>query len=217
MTKGAGTAAYAPMTKSLPPLPEGYSAVPPGHVANVATFLDMKARPAAGKPLEAETGLALRRWNDPDLGGYRALFKAVGENWLWYSRLVMPDDQLRDIFANPEIEIYRLFRDDAVAGLLELDFSTPGECELSFFGLLPQAIGKGAGRFLMTEAIQLAWSRPIERFFVHTCTFDHPAALSFYRRSGFTPYQIAVEIHPDPRVTGHISRDAAPQIPIIEG
>jgi GNAT superfamily N-acetyltransferase len=203
------------MSNVTPPLPRGYSLVPPRHVANVATFLEVRAPPAASLPVP-DGGFTLVRWHDADLAAYRALFKAIGENWLWYSRLVMPDHELLRILGDPRIEIYRLFNRGGIAGMLELDFSGRNECELSFLGLVPEAIGKGAGRFLMSEAIRLAWTKPIERFWVHTCTFDHPAALAFYQRSGFTPYQVAVEIHPDPRLTGHLPRTAAPHVPIIE-
>jgi GNAT superfamily N-acetyltransferase len=203
------------MSHATPPLPRGYSLVPPRHVANIATFLEMRAKPALPSSIP-ESGLGLERWRAADLATYRTLFKAIGESWLWYSRLVMPDQELLRILRDPGIEIYRLFDRDKIAGMLELDFSGRDECELSFLGLVPEAIGKGAGRFLMNEAIRLAWAKPIERFWVHTCTFDHPAALSFYRRAGFTPYQIAVEIHPDPRLTGHMPREAAPHVPIIE-
>jgi GNAT superfamily N-acetyltransferase len=203
------------MSNATPSAPKGYSLVPPRHVANVATFLEMRAKPQILSPAP-DHGLTLEPWRDADLATYRALFKAIGENWLWYSRLVMPDHELSRILRDPRIEIYQLLNNGTAAGLLELDFSEKDDCELSFFGLLPDAIGKGAGRFLMNEAIRLAWAKPINRFWVHTCTFDHPAALSFYRRSGFTPYQVAVEIHPDPRLTGHMPRTAAPQVPIIE-
>lgn len=204
------------MSTTRPPLPEGYSPVPPGHVANVATFLAMTAPPESQPPQIDTPELTLKPWRDPDLAAYRALFKLIGENWLWYSRLVMADAKLAGILNHPDVGLYRLFRGDKVAGLLELDFHKAGECELSFFGLVPEEIGKGAGRFLMTEAIRLAWAKPITRFWVHTCSFDHPGALSFYRRSGFTPYQVAIEIHEDPRLTGHMPRGAAPQIPVIE-
>lgn len=203
------------MTPANPPLPPGYSPLPPGHVANVATFLEMRSRPDTLPQIQADD-LSIRRWQDPDLAAYRALFRTVGEAWLWQSRLFMADAKLAGIFRNPDVEIYRLFRAEAVIGLLELDFTSPGECELSFFGLVPQEIGKGAGRFLMTQAIRRAWARPIKRFWVHTCTFDHPAAIGFYRRSGFTPYDVQVEVHPDPRLTGHMPRTAAPHVAIIE-
>jgi GNAT superfamily N-acetyltransferase len=76
-------------------------------------------------------------------------------------------------------------------------------------------IGSGAGRFLMNEAIARAFARPIERLFVHTCTFDHPGAVDFYKRSGFTPYKLAIEIHDDPRLTGALPREAAPHVPLL--
>jgi hypothetical protein len=56
---------------------------------------------------------------------------------------------------------------------------------------------------------------PLRRFWVHTCSLDHPAALNFYRRAGFVPYQRAVEVFDDPRVTGLLPPDSAPQIPLI--
>jgi GNAT superfamily N-acetyltransferase len=204
------------MSNVTPSMPRGYSLVPPRHVANVATFLEMRAKPEPSQPV-AGSPFRLERWRDADLVAYRALFKTIGENWLWYSRLVMPDHELLRIFRDSRIEIYRLFDRNRIAGMIELDFSGESECELSFLGLVPEAIGKGAGRRLMEEAIRLAWAKPIDRFWVHTCTFDHPSALSFYRRSGFMPYQVAVEIHADPRLTGHMPRNAAPHVPIIEG
>jgi GNAT superfamily N-acetyltransferase len=203
------------MSKTPLSVPQGYSIVPPRHVANVATFLEMRSKPEISSPGLAKV-MTLERWQDADLATYRALFKTIGENWLWYSRLVIQDDALLRILRDPRIEIYRLLEDGVVAGLLELDFSEKDECELAFFGLMPQAIGRGAGRALMSEALHLAWAKPISRLWVHTCTFDHPLALTFYRRSGFVPYQVAIEIYPDPRLTGHMPRNAAPHVPIIE-
>ena len=71
-------------------------------------------------------------------------------------------------------------------GLLELDFREPGECELAFFGLDQSLIGSGAGRIMMNAAIDKAWEKPITRFWVHTCTLDHPAALPLYQKMGFS-------------------------------
>jgi ribosomal protein S18 acetylase RimI-like enzyme len=50
---------------------------------------------------------------------------------------------------------------------------------------------------------------------VHTCTLDHPSALGFYRRHGFTAIGRAVETFTDPRVLGVLPMDAAPQIPLL--
>jgi hypothetical protein len=63
--------------------------------------------------------------------------------------------------------------------------------------------------------VRLAWREGVERVHVHTCTLDHPAALSAYRRAGFTAYRRAVERFPDPRRLGILPRDCAPQVPLL--
>ena len=99
--------------------------------------------------------------------------------------------------------------------MLELDFRQAGECELAFIGLIPELSGKGHGRWLLAEALARAWREGVRRVHVHTCSLDHPAALSAYRRAGFTPYKRAVERFPDPRLLGILPRDCAPQIPLL--
>jgi GNAT superfamily N-acetyltransferase len=197
-------------------LQDGYSVLPPGKLANLVTCLEMTERPAPKPQPSTRSALSLQRIAQPDLHSYRALFRRIGQDWMWFSRLVMPDERLRRILTDPKVEVYTLRDGGAEIGLLELDFREEGQCELAFFGVVPEAIGRGAGRFLMDQAIALAWAHPIRRFWVHTCSFDHPSALAFYRRSGFRPYAYAVEVHDDPRLTGHLPRTAAPHIPLIE-
>ena len=67
----------------------------------------------------------------------------------------------------------------------------------------------------MNAAIDRAWSQPIRRFWVHTCTLDHPGAIAFYMRSGFRPFRRQIEIADDPRLSGVLPESAAPHIPII--
>jgi ribosomal protein S18 acetylase RimI-like enzyme len=199
-----------------PPLPLGYSPLAPRHIATVVTWLEMTRRPSPGPSHPPKGEAALR----PLAGGveaYRALFRAVGEDWLWVSRLAIPDAELRSILADPRVELCVLHQGSQPIGLLELDFRIGGECELAFFGLVPDAIGRGFGRALMAEALARAWAKPIKRFWVHTCSLDHPAALGFYRKAGFRPYKFAVEVIEDPRLTGLLPRSAAPHIPMIEG
>ena len=149
------------------------------------------------------------------IAAYRKLYRAVGTDWLWFSRLVMADEKLQAILDDPQVEFFALRKEGRDVGILELDFSQAGECELSFFGLAPDMVGAGVGRTLMNEAIDRAWSKPIKRFWVHTCTLDHPAALDFYRRSGFRPYAFQVEVFPDPRLTGALPRDCSRHVPLL--
>lgn len=199
----------------MTPLAEGYHDLPPGTLATVVTYLEMRER-APLRSERADAPWGLRLVERPALDWYRALYRHVGEPWLWSSRLSMRDDELRAIIGAREVEVFALTHDDRDEGILELDTRTPGECEIAFFGLSPAIIGSGAGRWLMNRAIARAWSRPITRFWLHTCSLDSPDALAFYIRSGFVPYDRQVEVFADPRLHGVLPRTAAPQIPLLE-
>ena len=195
-------------------LPDGYSDIPAGKIAAVVTHLEMTARPAPRPdPAGAWT---LRRVEMPPLDWFRDLYLRVGEEWLWFSRMRMPDADLAAIIQAPLVEVYALEHEGRDEGLLELDFRDAGQCEIAFFGVSANLIGSGAGRWLMNRTLELSWSRPIARVWVHTCTFDHPTALAFYRRSGFRPLRRQVEIADDPRLDGTAPRGAARNVPIID-
>ena len=190
-----------------------YDAVADGELAAIVTYLEMHAPPVAPIP---PSPLSLRRLERPDPADYRRLFRLVGSRWLWFSRLAMDDRELCAIIHDPKVELSAVI-DDAghEVGLVELDFRVPGACELAFIGLVPELAGQGHGRWLLAEALHLAWRDGIARVHVHTCTLDHPAALSAYARAGFTAYKRAIERFPDPRLTGILPADCAPQVPLV--
>lgn len=195
-------------------LPNAYYDLPQGKLANVVTCLEMLAPPQRSL-VSFPADLQLKRFAATDLESFRDLFRAVGSDLMWFSRLIMQDEDLAAILGNPAIESYALLQDGKTVGLLELNFADLPNCELAFYGLVPSAIGKGLGRALMDESIRRAWAKPITRYWVHTCTFDAPQALPFYIRSGFTPYARMVEVHDDPRLLGKLARDASPQVPLL--
>ena len=189
--------------------------VEPGMVATIVTHLEMRAQPRPA-PIPSAP-LRLVRWKAPDADAYRTLFRRVGAPWLWFSRLVMADAPLLAILHDPAVEIYAATDPRGTEiGLLELDFRSMPDCELSFLGLVPERTGKGLGRWLMAHATSLAWRKGVERFRVHTCTLDSPGALGFYMRSGFTPFAREIEKFADPRLAGIVPRDAAPHVPILD-
>lgn len=194
----------------------GLTAVPPGEMGAIVTTLEMTAPPRL-RPMP-DAPLRLVRWAKPGRDAYRTLFRRVGEPWLWFSRLVIADAALDAIIDDPAVEIHAVVdRTGIEVGLLELDFRIAGQCEIGFFGLVPELAGKGHGRWLMAQTLAMAWRKGINRVWVHTCTLDHPAALGFYRRQGFTPVSRAVETFTDPRLTGHLPKEAAPHVPVIGG
>jgi GNAT superfamily N-acetyltransferase len=195
-------------------LPNGYSDVPAGKIAAVVTHLEMTERPAL-RP-DPEGAWTLRKVPSPDLDWFRDLYRRIGDEWLWFSRLQMADAELAAIVRSPMVEVHALVHEERDRGLLELDFREAGQCELAFFGVTADLIGGGAGRWLMNRALELAWSRQVSRLSVHTCTLDHPSALAFYQRSGFRAFRRQVEIADDPRLDGTAPRRAAKHVPIIE-
>jgi GNAT superfamily N-acetyltransferase len=195
-------------------LSDGYHPVPPGRLAAVQTFLEMRSKPAL-RPTPADSSWRLERFAAADLARYRTIFHRVGDDYLWTLRLLMPDAELSRYLTDSRVEVYILATRDGDDGLLELDFRVERECEIALFGIAASLIATGAGRWLMNHALETAWAHPIERFWLHTCTLDHPNALAFYRRTGFEPYARKIEVFPDPRRLGLTRADAAPNVPIL--
>jgi GNAT superfamily N-acetyltransferase len=199
--------------KTIPLDLDGYTDLPPGKIANVVTYLQMLAPPDL--PRAERPDLAARKLSNPDLTWYRALYRRIGEDWLWFSRAVISDEQLAQRLADPAIEIHVLERDGESLGFAELSRAVAGEVEVAMFGVIPEATGTGAARFLMEAALEQAWRDDVRRVWLHTCTFDHPAAPRFYQARGFRPYKFAIEVSDDPRLTGHLRESAAPHVPLI--
>ena len=190
-----------------------YSPLPDGELAAVVTFLDMRKPPAWQVPASK---LSLRRIANPVADHYRQLFRRVGQTWLWFSRLELSDEELLAIITDEHVELYAVVDEiGAEIGMLELDFREESRCELAFLGLVPELAGLGHGRWLLGESLRLAWREGVRRVHVHTCTLDHPAALPSYINAGFVARRRAVEHFPDPRLTGALPKDAAPQVPLL--
>ncbi len=190
-----------------------YELVADNELAAVVTYLEMRTRPETEVP---PSTLDLQRISNPTAERYRELFRLVGAPWLWFSRLILDDDKLGAVIGDPGVELFAaLDGNGRDVGILELDLREQGQCELAFVGLVPDLSGLGHGRWLLAEAVSRAWREGVSRVHVHTCSLDHPAALTAYRRAGFTPYKRSVERFPDPRLLGILPKDCAPQIPLL--
>lgn len=194
-----------------------YMTIEPGKLATVVISLEMRELVPPDEEALDRPDLQLRRIKRPTPAWYRDLFLAVGREWLWFSRLRLDDTALTAIIHDPAVEIYGLYRQDESEpkGLLELDGRKMPDLELAFLGVTTDLVGRGAGRYLLAAALRRAKALKPARFWVHTCSHDHPRALKLYRKAGFVPYERAVEIVDDPRLDGTLPRSAAPQVPII--
>jgi GNAT superfamily N-acetyltransferase len=120
---------------------------------------------------------------------YRFLYHTVGKDYHWYSRGQLSDHELATILENPLNEVHVLHVEGTPAGFAELDRRNQDDIELVQFGLMPGFLGQGLGRYFLQWTIDKAWSYQPRRFWLHTCTLDHPAALPNYQKAGFTVYK----------------------------
>lgn len=147
-------------------------------------YLEMLA-PSPGTVSAPRDGLSVLHVLAPTVAYYRTLYNAVGKQYHWLSRRKMEDETLAVILGDPRNEMHVLHVDGKPAGFAELDRRQPDEIELSQFGLLSEFIGQGLGRWFLQWTIDKAWSYQQKRFWLHTCTLDHPAALPNYTKAGF--------------------------------
>lgn len=134
-------------------------------------------------------GLTVRHDVRPTIPAYRSLYNAVGQPVNWMSRRRMSDDELSAIIHDTREEVHVLQVDGQAAGFAELDRRSMPDIELVQFGLMPEFIGQGLGKWFLQWTIDKAWSYRPERFWLHTCTLDHPIALPNYLKAGFVEYR----------------------------
>jgi GNAT superfamily N-acetyltransferase len=153
------------------------------------TYLEMTSRgdlqPAAAPHPEPR----IERLDWCPVSFFRYLYREVGRSFHWTDRLDWSDDGVRDHLTSPGVSLWLMSWGGAPAGYFELQQHQDRSVEIAYFGLLPEAIGRGWGKHLLTRAVEAAWDTGTHRVWLHTCTLDHPAALPNYVKRGFRPFR----------------------------
>jgi GNAT superfamily N-acetyltransferase len=153
----------------------------------VRTYLELTdpgaIRPA--KPPRIDGDVAIVRVDPPDGATSRWFYEHVGAPHQWTDNLGRTTAQWQ-AWAD-DVETWVATVDGERAGYYELR-TQEADVEIAYFGLLPDAQGRGLGGYLLTHALQRAFAlRPRAR--VHTCTLDGPHALANYEARGLQPYR----------------------------
>ena len=151
------------------------------------TYLEMTEPPQAHFPLPVNIQAAVMRARNIPLHFYRYLQYRTGRPWHWVYRLRLDDAALAKIVHGERTTISVLYLEGAPAGFFELYREDASTVDLSYFGLMPHAQGRGLGKWFLTQAVMTAWSFKPSRLTVNTNTLDHRAALPLYQRIGFRP------------------------------
>ena len=123
----------------------------------------------------------------------------------------MSDDALRAILGDEMVDVFVIYVGGVPAGYVELDRRPASEIEVAFFGLVPEFIGQGFGRYLLGWAVAESWRHTPRTLKVSTNNLDHPRALPNYQKAGFVPVRQEIEIIDDPRELGLIPRHVIPR------
>jgi GNAT superfamily N-acetyltransferase len=154
------------------------------------TYLELRSpeqfRPAFGRFPD----LMVERLVAPDPRSYREYYRTVGAAYHWRDRWDWTDAEIARHLAQPEITLHVARHGSDTVGWYELRrVPEDGSVEIAYFGLFPDAVGRGLGRHLLSCAVRDAWALVPSRVWLHTCTLDHPAALPNYLARGFAPYR----------------------------
>ena len=157
------------------------------------TFLELREPGQFPEAFGDFPDVLLERVPDPTPDLYRRCYRTAGARYHWRDRWDWSDADIRAHLADPGITLHvARRRGGALAGWYELRrVSDDGSVEVAYFGLVPEELGRGLGKHLLSCAVRDAWAmQPApSRVWLHTCTLDHPNALPNYRARGFVPYK----------------------------
>ena len=151
------------------------------------TWLEMAQRPTYGWPAQpAGHEAALLKADTPPWWWFLALYDAVGRDYAWTDKHRYGPEALNTWIQSPDVEIWTLMGKGWPQGFFMLDWSDAGICDLSYFGLVPEAVGTGLGTFLLRTAVLTGWARGAEDGRQHLHAGPPPRAGAVSTR-GFCP------------------------------
>jgi ribosomal protein S18 acetylase RimI-like enzyme len=165
------------------------------HDANTSTlrvtYMELRESPP---PPTQRVGVERITREHLSLSEYLSIYRSVGESLRWDQRLLMPEVELRALLDGRSLSFYVLRNSAGHAlGFCEFDRSVLPDIELKNFGLIPAAQGAGLGPWLLLVALHEEWKSNPKRIWLHTDTWDHPAAIRVYERAGFCVYEVRHE------------------------
>lgn len=156
--------------------------------APVITHLEMTSAAALKPKPSADPDFRVEPVGVPCWQYNRHFYRSVGEPWAWNDKRGWSDDQWRAYVTSGRLWTHVAYRGREPVGYHELRWDDSGGIEIAYLGLLPGTYGRGWGAGLLTQALEEAWRRRPTRVWVHTCTWDHPAALRNYLARGLSIY-----------------------------
>ena len=134
--------------------------------------------------------LYLEKVNLPDFQINKFFYKEIGKKHSWTDRLIWSDNKWINYVESPGVSTYILKQNNDLIGYFEQIFDKDKlDCEIAYFGILEEYIGKQFGGYLLSEAIKTSFKIGSKRIWVHTCSLDHKNALKNYLSRGMKVFK----------------------------
>ena len=139
------------------------------------------------KPIES---LYLEKVDPVDFQLNKFFYKEIGKKHRWVDRLIWNDKKWTDYINSPNVSTYILKNKEDLVGFFEQNlYNQKNECEIAYFGILEEYIGKKIGAYMLSEAIKKSFENGSKRIWVHTCSLDHKHALDNYLSRGMKVFK----------------------------
>ncbi len=127
----------------------------------------------------------VRLVDPPDFQLNNFFYKQIGKEHKWVDRLIWNENQWIEYINNSNVKTYTLQDNNNLAGYFEQIIDQKKlECEIAYFGILQDYVGKKLGGYLLSQAIKKSFAVGANRIWVHTCSLDHKNALKNYLSRG---------------------------------
>ena len=127
----------------------------------------------------------VRLVDPPDFQLNNFFYKQIGKKHRWRDRLTWDENQWIKYINNSNVRTYILQDNNNLAGYFEQIIDQKKlECEIAYFGILQDYVGKKLGGYLLSQAIKKSFAVGANRVWVHTCSLDHKNALKNYLSRG---------------------------------
>ncbi len=150
----------------------------------INTINDLKT-----KPISSDC-FSLKEASKDNFDLNKFFYKQIGKRHQWVDRLIWQDKDWLKYISNENLRTYIFKIENDLVGYFELIFNN-NDCEIAYFGILEEFIGKGYGGFLLSEALKIGFKRA-NRIWVHTCSLDHPNAIENYKSRGMKIFKTEI-------------------------
>ena len=157
------------------------------------SFLEINSIKKLNRSKSPGPNFKINQVDPPDFQLNKFFYKQIGKKYRWIDRLAWGDKKWIEYVENPRVKTFILKENNNLAGYYEtIRDLDKFNCEIAYFGVLEEYIGKKCGGYLLSEAIKRLFEEGISRVWLHTCSLDHENAIKNYLARGMQVFKLSL-------------------------